>query len=156
MDPRPFGRQGGLTQHHACLGVVGFDERTGADARNRPSEAVQHLAQQLITDAHPVRHAQTQHTGAHAYPFKIAQSAEHGILLIETDNLRQHVLVDRLFNLAQVTDTRVGQPALQQHAVDALDSTAHRHRHEVDQRLALALRPGIEARLHLRAHQRTS
>jgi hypothetical protein len=91
------------------------------------------LPQQLITDPHLMRHAQTLHARAHAYPFKIAQGAEDGVLLIEPDDLGQHVFIDRLFNLAQVTDTRAGQPALQQHAVDALDPTAHRHRQKVAQ-----------------------
>ncbi len=156
MDSGPFGRQRRLAQHHACIGTVDLDKRTGANAADRPSKTIQHLTQKLITDQHSMRHAQTLHAGAHAYPFEIAQGTEYGVLLIETDDLSQHVVVDRLLNLAQVTDTRVGQTALQQHAIHALHSTAHRHRHEVGQRPSLALLPGLQARLQVRTHQRTS
>lgn len=103
-----------------------------------------------------MRDAQLFDTGAHPHAFKIAQGTEHRILLIETDDLGQHVIAGGLFNLAQITDTRLGQTALQQHAVDALDTPAHRDRRKAGQRLRPVLLPGLQARLQVGTHQRTS
>ena len=94
--------------------------------------------------------------GAHSHAFQVPQGTEHCILLIKPDDFGQHVITGVLFDLAQIADTRLGQPALQQHAVDALDTTAHRHRRKTGQPLGLNQLPRVETLLHRAAHQRTS
>ena len=96
------------------------------------------------------------HASAHLHPLQIAQGAEYRVLLIKTDDLGQHVVARLFLDPAQVTDTRLGQPTLQQHAIDALDAPPHRHRREGGQRLDLTLLPGLQACLQLLTHQRTS
>ena len=135
VDPRPLGGQRRLAQHQAGIVGVRLDKGTGPLPRNRAAKAVQHLAQQVIANPHPMRNPQLLDTGTHAHAFQVAQGTEHRILLIETDNLGQHVVARGLFHLAQIANTRVGQAALQQHAVDPLNTPTYRDRRKIGQGL---------------------
>ena len=76
---------------------------------------------------------QALHAGPHPHAFEITQGTEYRVLLIETDDLGEHVVAGAFFHLAQIADTRLRQAALQQHAVNALDATAHCHRRKTGQ-----------------------
>ena len=64
---------------------------------------------------------------------RLSANATKRVLLIEADDLGEHVVAGAFFHLAQIADTRLRQAALQQHAVNALDATAHRHRRKAGQ-----------------------
>jgi hypothetical protein len=60
--------------------------------------------------------------------FQTCQGAEHCVLLIKADDFGEYPFVTRCLDLAQVAYPGLGQPTLQQHAIDPQYPTTNGHR----------------------------
>jgi hypothetical protein len=120
-------------------------ERAYAILKQRAAKAIQHLPQQLRADGHPMRHAQRLHRRADPDTFQAAQGAEQGVVLVEADDLGEQWLTPVTLDLAEVTDLRPRQPALQQDPADPLHPSAHHHRRESAQACPLPGFPGLQS-----------
>ena len=138
-------RRGRLANHLRGMQHLRSGERAHAALQQGPAKTVQHLAEQLRPDSHPMRHAQRLHRRANTDAFQATQGAEQGIVSVESDDLGEQRLARVTLDLAEVADLRPRQPALHQDTADPLHTPAHHDRRKSAQACPLPSLPGVQS-----------